>query len=74
MLWRSTFIGQQVHGLREHISSRFLYWQQNLLTGIEALSLKVMGIMGWSAAEIRPFLEEARKDVKDTSIHAYLPM
>jgi SAM-dependent methyltransferase len=51
-----------------------LYWQENLLTGIEALSLKVMGVMGWSAEDIRPFLEGVRKDVKDTSIHAYLPM
>ena len=50
------------------------YWQEDLLSGLEAISLKVMGLMGWSAEEIRVFLEDVVKDVKDTSIHAYLPM
>jgi hypothetical protein len=51
-----------------------MYWQEDLLSGLEAISLKVMGLMGWSADEIRVFLAGVRNDVKDTSIHAYLPM
>ena len=50
------------------------YWQEDLLTGLEGISLKVMGVMGWSAEETLVFLAGVRKDVKDTSIHAYLPM
>ncbi len=51
-----------------------MYWQDDLLNGLEAISLKVMGVMGWSAEETRVFLEGVRKDVKDTSVHTYLPM
>jgi Methyltransferase domain len=50
------------------------YWQENFLGGIEGISLKVMGLMGWSAEEIQVFLAKVRNDVKDPSIHAYLPM
>ncbi|KAH8807439.1 S-adenosyl-L-methionine-dependent methyltransferase [Xylogone sp. PMI_703] len=51
-----------------------LYWQADLLRGIEGISLKVMQLMGWTPADIRPFLEEVRKDVKNPAIHAYLPI
>ena len=49
-----------------------LYWQKDLLNGLEAISLKVMGAMGWSAEAVRAFLDGVRKDVRDPSIHAYL--
>ncbi|PSS06997.1 hypothetical protein M430DRAFT_23150 [Amorphotheca resinae ATCC 22711] len=39
-----------------------------------AISLKVMGIMGWSAEGTQVFLAGVRQDVKDTNIHAYLPI
>jgi hypothetical protein len=30
--------------------------------------------MGWSAEEVRAFLVDVRKDIKDTSMHCYCPM
>jgi hypothetical protein len=50
------------------------WWQADLLQGLEAISLKVMGLMGWEADKIRNFLVDVRRDVRDTSIHAYLSM
>jgi hypothetical protein len=50
------------------------YWQKNLLIGIEGISMKVMQHAGWTPDEILPFLERVRRDIKDTSIHAYLPV
>lgn len=50
------------------------YFQEDLLNALEGVSLKVMGIMGWSVEEILVFLAGVREDIKDTSIHAYLPM
>jgi hypothetical protein len=50
------------------------YFQEDLLNGLEGVSLKVMGLMGWSVEEILVFLARVREDIKDTSMHAYLPM
>jgi hypothetical protein len=51
-----------------------MYCQEDFLNGLEALSLRVMGVLGWSAEETMVFLAGVRQDFKDTSIHAYLPM
>ncbi|RFU25119.1 hypothetical protein B7463_g11214, partial [Scytalidium lignicola] len=51
-----------------------MYWQADLLRGIEGISLKVMQLMGWKPDDIREFLEKVKKDVRDPSIHAYLPI
>lgn len=51
-----------------------LYCQADLLRGLEAISLRTIGAMGWSAEEIRDFLPGVRRDIHDTSIHAYLPL
>ncbi|KAK3328064.1 S-adenosyl-L-methionine-dependent methyltransferase [Cercophora scortea] len=48
------------------------YFQEDLLIGLDALSLKVMGALGMSPDEIREFLVDVRKDLHDTSIHGYL--
>jgi SAM-dependent methyltransferase len=50
------------------------WWQTDLLQGLEAISLKVFGLMGYDADKTRAFLEDVRKDVKNTDIHAYLSM
>jgi hypothetical protein len=55
----------------KHIS---LYAQADFLNGLEGMSLKVLGSMGWSAEEVRVFLVDVRKDIKDTAIHCYCPM
>ena len=48
--------------------------QADLLNGLEGLSFKVMGSMGWSAEDIKEFLVGVRKDVLDTKVHCYCPM
>lgn len=48
--------------------------QADFLNGLEGLSLKVMGSMGWSPDRIHTFLDDVKKDVKNTSIHCYCPM
>lgn len=48
--------------------------QTDLLNGLEGLSLKVMGSMGWSAEEVKEYLVDVRRDVKDTKVHCYCPM
>jgi hypothetical protein len=58
----------------EYFKRIALYWQANLLNGLEGISFKVMSAMGWSAEEIQAFLPRVRRDVKDSSIHAYLSM
>jgi hypothetical protein len=49
-------------------------WQEDLLRGLEGISLKVMGQLGWSAERIKDFLPAVREDIRDMSVHAYLPM
>jgi hypothetical protein len=50
-----------------------LYCQAELLRGGEAMSLRTRRAMGWSAEDITAFLPGVRRDIDDTSIHAYLP-
>ncbi|KAF2663539.1 S-adenosyl-L-methionine-dependent methyltransferase [Microthyrium microscopicum] len=56
----------------EYYKALAAYWQVNLVGGLEGISMKVMTGLGWKEDDVRIFLEEVRKDVKDTSIHAYL--
>jgi SAM-dependent methyltransferase len=49
-----------------------MYWQEDLLQGIEGMSLKVMTLLGWKADDIREFLVKVKEDVKNKDIHAYL--
>jgi hypothetical protein len=58
----------------EYFKDIAMLHQENTLRGLEALSLKVMGSIGWSAEEVQVFLTDVRSDVKNTSIHAFLPM
>ena len=51
-----------------------VYTQRNLLNGIEGMSLKIMGAMGWSAEEVRAFLPAVREDIKNKKLHLYIPL
>jgi hypothetical protein len=51
-----------------------IYAQADFLNGLEGMSLKVMGSMGYSVDEIRALVEEVTKDVKDPNIHSYFAM
>ncbi|KAL7624948.1 hypothetical protein AAE478_004162 [Parahypoxylon ruwenzoriense] len=48
------------------------YFQEDMLAGLEAMSLKVLGVLGMSAGEVRGFVEDVKKDFLDTNLHAYL--
>jgi len=50
-------------------------FQQNLLDGLEGMSLKVLGFLGWSTEQIMPFLAEVRDEILNPSVtRAFLPM
>ena len=51
-----------------------MYFQEDLLRGLEGISLKVMGQLGWSAEDIKAVVPAVRDDIKNTSIHGYFPM
>jgi hypothetical protein len=51
-----------------------MYFQEDLLNALEGVSLKVMGLAGWTVEEILVLLASVRNDIRDTSIHAFLPM
>ena len=48
--------------------------RENYLNGLEAMSLRVIGALGWTAEEIREFLVGVKRDVQDPKITAYCPM
>lgn len=43
--------------------------------GLQALSLMhIVGVLGWSVEEVEVLLAQVRKDMRNTSIHAYWPL
>ncbi|KAI1138507.1 S-adenosyl-L-methionine-dependent methyltransferase [Hypoxylon sp. FL0543] len=48
------------------------YFQEDMLAGLEAMSLKVLGVLDMSPDQVREFVEEVKKDLRNTNIHAYL--
>jgi hypothetical protein len=47
---------------------------EDLMNGLDGISLKVMTLLGWNPEDIKLFVEELRKDVVNSKMHAYLPM
>ncbi|KAI1805107.1 S-adenosyl-L-methionine-dependent methyltransferase [Daldinia bambusicola] len=48
------------------------YFQEDLLSGLEGISLRVLGVLGMSPEQVREFVEDVKKDLKSTDIHAYI--
>ncbi|KAI2641359.1 S-adenosyl-L-methionine-dependent methyltransferase [Hypomontagnella submonticulosa] len=48
------------------------YFQEDMLVGLEGMSLKVLGVLGMTPDQIREFVEEVKNDFRNTNIHAYL--
>ncbi len=48
--------------------------QEVLLTGLDAISFRVISALGWNIDEIRVFLAQVRNNIKDPSLHAYMNM
>ena len=51
-----------------------VYAQTDLLNGLEGLSLKVLGAMGWTPEQVKAYLPAVRDDVKNTKMHCYAPV
>lgn len=52
------------------------YWMyENFSSGLSGFSMALMTrILGWTATEVEIYLIDVRKELKDTSIHAYMPL
>jgi hypothetical protein len=52
-----------------------MWTQANLLSDLSGLSLAIFTrVFEWTAEELELFLVGVRKDIKNTGIHAYIPM
>ena len=50
-------------------------FKEDILNGLEGISLKILGILGWKVEDIRAFLADVREDMMNhASSKAYLPM
>ncbi|TRX88120.1 hypothetical protein FHL15_010966 [Xylaria flabelliformis] len=49
-----------------------MYFQEDMIQGMEAISMKVLQATGMTPKEIRDFCEEVKTDFRDTNLHAYL--
>lgn len=58
----------------EYYKAIAAYFPADLLKGAEGLSLKVLKALDWTAEEVQAFVPGVKRDLKDTSIHAYFPM
>ncbi|KAI1080841.1 S-adenosyl-L-methionine-dependent methyltransferase [Whalleya microplaca] len=48
------------------------YFQEDMLVGLEGMSLKVLGVLGMAPERVREFVEDVKRDFRDTNIHAYV--
>ncbi|KAI6435171.1 hypothetical protein MCOR22_009332 [Pyricularia oryzae] len=49
-----------------------LWLQHDMLQGIEAISMALFTrVLGWDVDDLKVFLEDVKRDMKDTSIHSY---
>ncbi|KAI1115793.1 S-adenosyl-L-methionine-dependent methyltransferase [Nemania sp. NC0429] len=49
-----------------------MYFQEDMISGLEAISMKVLQATGMTPTEIQDFCEEVKVDFRDTNLHAYL--
>jgi hypothetical protein len=49
-----------------------MYFQEDMLQGLEGISMKVLQATGMSPQEVLDFVEEVKKDFRDTNMHAYV--
>ena len=58
----------------EYYKQIALHAQKDVLNGLDGFSLKIMGLMGWSAEDIDVFLAGVRKELVDPAVHCYVPV
>jgi SAM-dependent methyltransferase len=58
----------------EYYKTLGIMFQENLLAGLHGISLRVLTVLGWVTDQITPFLAEVEREIKEASVHAFLPM
>lgn len=58
----------------EYYQSLAAYFVEDCKRGMEAISMKLLPVLGWSKDEITVLLAEAKQDMQNPNVHAYLPM
>jgi len=58
----------------EYYKSVGRMFRENLLAGLEGMSLRVLSLLGWSTEQIAPFLVDVRGEVENVSAYAFIPM
>lgn len=51
-----------------------MYYQRDLIDGLEGISLRIMETIGWSAEQTKEFLVDVKRDIRDPNIRAYMPV
>lgn len=50
------------------------YYGVNIRFGLEGLSLKLMGLLGWSVEDAKAFLQTVRQELENNKTYSYLPV
>ena len=58
----------------EYYKNVAAYFQQDMLLGLDGISTKALGLLGWEAERIREFLGRVKGDFRDTNIKAFQPV
>lgn len=58
----------------DYFKSLAVYWREDMMRGIEPLSMKLLPLLGWSKDEIQILLAKVRKDWDRTDVHVFHTM
>ena len=57
-----------------HLKTLGLWFQHDLLEGLNSNIAMFTRVMGWSSEEVEALLVDVRKDVENRRVHAYVSM
>jgi hypothetical protein len=58
----------------DYYKSLASYFVEDIKRGIEAITMKLLPVLGWSPDEIQVLIAKAKLDMDNPEIHAYVPM
>lgn len=58
----------------DYFKSLGAYFVEDTKRIIEAISMKLLPLIGWSRDEIQVLLAQVRRDMEDPNVHAYTPV
>ncbi|KAI2643643.1 S-adenosyl-L-methionine-dependent methyltransferase [Xylaria nigripes] len=56
----------------EYFQTLAMYFQHDMIAGLEGLSMRVLKALGMTSDEISEFVEEVKEDFKNPELHAYV--